>query len=243
MPSLLWWVTLKKSMGIGPPFYHDTNKYLPHTDHIVISVSKHLNNCEGTQQLHKFYHATFFSSAKTTFLEAIKKGYLWGCLGLTYQNAKQCITHNESATVKEHMNLQRQGTQSIKSTPKHMQPAHDYIYFATTNTTLTIHTNQTGKFPIQSSHGYKYVMICYAYSCNAILAHPIKNRSASEQLQACQHFTALVSCQACTNWTMKHKLILNNSLKIKMQLSSLSHLIITAQIQPNKPFKHGKITS
>ena len=31
-------------------------------------------------------------------------------------------------------------------------------------------------------------MICYAYCCNAILAHPIKNRLANELLQAYQHF-------------------------------------------------------
>ena len=31
-------------------------------------------------------------------------------------------------------------------------------------------------------------MICYADNCNAILAHPIKNRSAIELLQAYQHF-------------------------------------------------------
>ena len=68
----------------------------------VSNISKHFYNCEGTSQLHKFYHTTFFSPAKTTFLDAIKKGYLQGRLGLTYQSAKQPITHNKMATVKGH---------------------------------------------------------------------------------------------------------------------------------------------
>ena len=65
-------------------------------------------------------------------------------------------------------------------------------YFATTDTTSIIYTDQTGKFPIQSSQGYKYAVICYAYSCNAILAHPIKSRSANELLMAYQHFYTIL---------------------------------------------------
>ena len=67
-----------------------------------------------------------------------------------------------------------------------------FAYFATTDTTSIIYNDQTGKFPIQSSWGYKYVVICYAYSCNAVLAHPIKNISANELLQAYQHFYTIL---------------------------------------------------
>ena len=35
-------------------------------------------------------------------------------------------------------------------------------------------------------------MICYVYSCNAILGHPIKNRLANELLQAYQHFYTIL---------------------------------------------------
>ena len=55
-----------------------------------------------------------------------------------------------------------------------------------------IYTDQTGKFQIQSSHGYKYVIICYTYNCNAILAYLIKKRSASELLQVYQHFYTIL---------------------------------------------------
>ena len=37
-----------------------------------------------------------------------------------------------------------------------------------------------GRFPVQSSRGNNYVMVIYAYDANAILAEPLKNRSAGE---------------------------------------------------------------
>ena len=36
-----------------------------------------------------------------------------------------------------------------------------------------------GRFPVQSSRGNNCVMVIYAYDANAILAEPLKNRSAS----------------------------------------------------------------
>ena len=190
MPSHLWQVPIINSIWISPLLSHDTNQYLLHTDHIINNISKHICNCKGTPQINKFYHATIFSPAKTILLEAIKKGYLWGCPEFTYQSAKQHIIHNESATVKGHTNQQCHGTQSTKFTPTNMHPVHDYTYFATTDTTSIIHTNQTGKFLMESSCGYKYVMI--SYSCNATLAHPIKNRLTKKLLKAHQDFYTIL---------------------------------------------------
>ena len=158
-------------MGCPPPLSQQTEQYLPRNDHSVSNISKHMYNCEGTPQLHWFYHATFFSPAKTTFLAAIKQGYLQGCPGLTYESAKQYIAHNEVATIKGHMNQKQQGTQSTKQIIDNRQHGCHFSYFATTDTTSIIYADQTRKFPIQSSRGYKYVVICYAYSCDAILAY------------------------------------------------------------------------
>jgi hypothetical protein len=38
----------------------------------------------------------------------------------------------------------------------------------------------TGKFPVRSSKGNSYVMVCYSYDCNYIKVIPMKSRSASE---------------------------------------------------------------
>jgi hypothetical protein len=47
-----------------------------------------------------------------------------------------------------------------------------------------LYTNLTGKFPVRSSKGNSYVMLCYIYDCNYIKVVPMKSRSASEWVKA-----------------------------------------------------------
>jgi hypothetical protein len=49
-----------------------------------------------------------------------------------------------------------------------------------------IYTDQTGRFPVISSKGNKYIKVLYDYDGNVILAEPIKNRTAPELLKAFQ---------------------------------------------------------
>jgi hypothetical protein len=46
------------------------------------------------------------------------------------------------------------------------------------------YSDQTGKFPVQSSRGYNYVLILYDHDSNAILSKPLKTRQASEITKA-----------------------------------------------------------
>jgi hypothetical protein len=58
--------------------------------------------------------------------------------------------------------------------------------FAVTVDADQIYTDQTGKLPVVSSKSNKYFMILYGYDSNAILAQPIKDRTAPELLKAFQ---------------------------------------------------------
>jgi hypothetical protein len=60
-----------------------------------------------------------------------------------------------------------------------------YAYAATIDTGQ-IYTDQTGRFPVVSSKGNKYIIILYDYDRNVILAQPIKDRTAPELLRAFQ---------------------------------------------------------
>jgi hypothetical protein len=60
-----------------------------------------------------------------------------------------------------------------------------YVYAATIDAGQ-IYTDQTGRFPVVSSKGNKYIMILYDYDSNAILAQPIKDRTDPELLRAFQ---------------------------------------------------------
>jgi hypothetical protein len=60
-----------------------------------------------------------------------------------------------------------------------------YVYAATIDA-VKIYTDQTGRFPVVSSKGKKYIMILYDYDSNVILAQPTKDRTAPELLRAFQ---------------------------------------------------------
>jgi hypothetical protein len=60
-----------------------------------------------------------------------------------------------------------------------------FVYAATIDAGQ-IYMDQTGRFPVVSSKGNKYIMILYDYDSNAILAKPIKDRTAPELFKAFQ---------------------------------------------------------
>jgi hypothetical protein len=47
-----------------------------------------------------------------------------------------------------------------------------------------LHSDQTGKFPVQSSRGHNYVMVLYECNSNAILSTPLKSGAAGELMKA-----------------------------------------------------------
>ena len=48
------------------------------------------------------------------------------------------------------------------------------------------YSDQTGKFPITSSRGHKYICVFYHYDTNTIYTHAIKNRNAESICEAWQ---------------------------------------------------------
>jgi hypothetical protein len=47
-----------------------------------------------------------------------------------------------------------------------------------------LYTSLTGKFPVRSSKGNSYMMVCYIYDCNYVKVIPMKSRSASEWVKS-----------------------------------------------------------
>ena len=54
------------------------------------------------------------------------------------------------------------------------------------NATDKIYTDLTGKFPVQSTLGNKYILITYCIGANSIIAELLKNRTAAEIARANQ---------------------------------------------------------
>jgi hypothetical protein len=59
------------------------------------------------------------------------------------------------------------------------------VYAKVVTITGQIYSDQTGRFPVTSSKGNKYIIIVYDYDSAAILAEPIKNRTETELLRVC----------------------------------------------------------
>jgi hypothetical protein len=103
-----------------------------------------------------------------------------------------------------------------------------------------IHSDLTGRFPVQSSRGMNYVLVVYDYDSNAILAEPMRNRTDAEMLRA--YGVILNRLIACG---LKPKLqrldneastALKNTCKTKWTSSTnSSHLTSIVAMLPNAP--------
>ena len=144
---------------------------------------------EGTKpELEQWYHATLFSPVKQTLIQAIKKGYF-----ATWPNLRSELINKyippSMATSKGHMHQTRKNLNSTKPQyPKTLEELLMKPLVQRTKTVFTkiinhkrqIATDPTGKFPVTSNRGNKYLFILYDYDSNCILIRPMKSRSDSK---------------------------------------------------------------
>jgi hypothetical protein len=91
------------------------------------------------------------------------------------------------ATAIGHMNQRRQNIRPTSKTPIADARTADtdlgtkiHLVYAVLIDQGQLYTDLTGKFPVRSSKGNSYVMVCYVYDCNYVKVIPIKSRSALE---------------------------------------------------------------
>ena len=146
-----------------------------------------------------FLHGALFSPPTSTLLSAINNNFLVTFPGLTATNIKKYLPAS-LATAKGHLDQQRKNIQSTTNNiilPSDSDynlesPISDgirtnYVFAALVDideTNGTIYTDLTGRFPITSSRGYKYIFVLYDYDSNAILVEPIKSRTGPEIIKA-----------------------------------------------------------
>jgi hypothetical protein len=169
----LWRINLKQ-----------TNK--PITDPIANNVYELRNQGALVNYLHK----ALFGPTKSAMLQAIKDGHLiiWPGLMEDAINKHLKLT---PATAMGHMNQRSQNIQSTLKAPSEKQQPPDtdlgtknHLVYAVVADKGQHYTDLTGKFPVRSSKGNSYVMVCYIYDCNYVKVVPMKSRSASEWVKA-----------------------------------------------------------
>jgi hypothetical protein len=200
----------------------------------------HAHDNSNQKDLINYLHVTCFSPVKSTWITAIKNGNLTSWPGLTEHAVEKHLSKSTSTT-KGHLNQQRQNarTTKVKDTKVIVtEPDLDHgiktqFVYAATIDAGQIYTDQTGRFPVVSSKGNRYIMILYDYDSNAILAQPIKDRTYPELLKAFQ-----VMEQDLMARGLKPKLMKMDNEASKLLKNYLHQQNITFQLVP--PYSHKR---
>jgi hypothetical protein len=169
-----------------------------------------------------------------------KNGFFSSWPGLTEHAVEKHLSKSASTT-KGHLNQQRQNARTTKiKDAKVIVPDPDidhgvktqFVYAATIDEGQ-IYTDQTGRFPVVSRKGNKYIMILYDYDNNAILAQPIRYRTAPELLKAFQFMEQELVARG-----LKPKLVKLDNEASKLLKAYLHQQDITFQLVP--PFIHRR---
>jgi hypothetical protein len=134
-----------------------------------------------------------FQSCQINMEHGYKTGKFSSWPGLT-EHAIEKHFSKSTSTTKGHLNQQRQNSRTTKiKDAKEIVTEPDvdhgiktqFVYAATIDAGQ-IYTDQAARFPVVSIKSNKYIMILYDYDSNAILAQPLKDRTAPELLKAFQ---------------------------------------------------------
>ena len=156
-----------------------------------------VNASSKPEDLVKFAHASLFSPALSTLETAMRKGYLPKIPGLTLQNLSK-YKPTSIATVKGHLDMKRINQNSTKPSTKpsitDMEDAfpeqlsdgkrtHE-TFLSMIEVSGQLHSDLTGRFPVASTQGNNYLLVCYDYDSNNILVEPLTDRRATTQVDA-----------------------------------------------------------
>jgi hypothetical protein len=128
----------------------------------------------STGALVPYLHKALFSPTKSAMLQAVKDGHLITWPGLTEDAINKHLKLTPDMAM-GHMNQRRQNIRSTSNEPIEKQPTPDTdlgtktdLLYAVVVDQGQLYTNLTGKFPVRSSKGNSYVMVCYVYDCNYV---------------------------------------------------------------------------
>jgi hypothetical protein len=200
----------------------------------------HAHDNSNQKDLINYLHAACFSPVKSTWIRAIKNGNFTSWPGLTEHAVEKHLSKSTSTT-KGHLNQQRQNARTTKIKDAKVivtEPDLDHgiktqFVYAATIDAGQICTDQTGRFPVVSSKGKKYIMLLYYYDSNAILAQSIKDRTAPELLKAFQVMEHELVARG-----LKPKLMKLDNEASKLLKTYLHQQNITFQVVP--PYSHRR---
>ena len=162
-------------------------------------AAQHANAAIGTStpaELVAFAHASIFSPALSTLTEALKRGYLKNCPGLSDKLLRRHPPQSY-AMVKGHLDQSRKNQRPTATNanannkddideefPSTILERANLCYATIIEPTGQIYTDLTGRFIAPSTTGNQYLFILYDHDSNCILAEPLKTRKSADILTA-----------------------------------------------------------
>ncbi len=164
----------------------------------------------STNEVVQFLHAALGHPTRATLLTSTQHGNLVTFPGMTPENISQHFPKLDE-TQKGHMKQTKQGVRSTKVVDEEAmlgyQPKpgvkHKDVYLKIFDATKKLmFSNQTGKFPITSAHGNKYIMVAVKLDGNYIDCELIQSRKAKSLTKAYQAIFQRWKATGviCPNW-------------------------------------------
>ena len=141
----------------------------------------------------KYLSAAMWNPIPESWIKAIDSGFFVTWPGLTSKLVRKYLANNRNIeTDQGHLRATRKNIRSTKTVldKREIDPdigkKSNEFYTKIIDLTGKIYSDQTGRFPVQSSRGNKYIMVVYDHDSNAILPKALKSRSVAEHLTAIQ---------------------------------------------------------
>jgi hypothetical protein len=159
-------------------------------EHIPDPIAKNVYELRNTGALVHYLHKALFSPTKAAILQAVKDGHLITLPGLAEDTINKHLKLTPT-TAMGHMNQRLHNIRSTSNAPIEKQQSPDpylstktHLMYEVVGGQGQLYTDLTEKFPVRSSKGNSYVMVCYIFDCNYIKVIPMKARSALEWVKA-----------------------------------------------------------
>jgi hypothetical protein len=180
----------------------------------------------NTEQVIAWYHAAAGYPTKATWIKAIDAGFFatWPLL-----TSKAVRKHFPEAveTTKGHMRRVKSGVRSTKTQVQEhpeieeamielakLRTKHRDFYIQIKEASEFAYTDQTGRFPVVSSGGHKYIMVLVEMDGNYIALEPMQSRETSELIRV---YNTIIDRLKKQGIQPKHQMLDNEALKAYLE--------------------------
>ena len=181
----MWYVDLKNQTPCTINEHHRQQIY----GNIEEPQANNVYELNKSKDIVTYLSKAMWNPVPSTWIKAINSGFFATWPGLTASKVKKYL-EDQPETTKGHQRATRSNIRSTskiktKDSPETTKKRTNAFFCKRVEINNKLFSDQTGRFPVTSSKGSKYIMVVYSQDANAILAEPLKSKSALE------HYTAM----------------------------------------------------